>query len=108
MKISLRLAVLACASFFGVALAAPALAVYDPSLTMEQSSYRPGVAITADVFFFSKPANDPTAKITIFSPQGYGANLSAAPGTKIGRVAAIANLLDLGNFPATLVGNVLV
>ena len=108
MKISLRLALLACASFFGFALAAPALAAYDPSLTMEQSSYKPGAAITADVFFFSKPTNDPTAKITIFSPQGYGANLSAAPGTKIGRVAAIANLLDLGNFPATLVGTVLV
>lgn len=108
MKISLRLAVLACASFFGVALAAPALAAYDPSLTMEQSSYRPGAAITADVFFFSKPTNDPTAKITIFSPERYGANLSAAPGTKIGRVAAIANLIDLGNASFPLVGNVLV
>ncbi len=53
MKSSLRLAVLTCASFVGFALAAPALAAYTPSLTMEQSSYKPGAAITADVFIFA-------------------------------------------------------
>ncbi len=108
MKISLRLAVLACASFLGVALAAPALAAYKASLTIEQSSYRPGAAITADVLIATGDTDDPTAKLTIFSPAGYGANLSAAPGTKIGRVVAIANLIDLGNAPFPLVGNVLV
>ena len=95
MKSSLRLAVLTCASFVGFALAAPALAAYTPSLTMEQSSYKPGAAITADVFISAPQNNDPTAKLTIFAPAGYTAKLTAAPGTKIGRVAARVKLLDL-------------
>jgi len=108
MKSSLRLAVLTCASFVGFALAAPALAAYTPSLTMEQSSYKPGAAITADVFIFAPSTDDPTAKLTIFAPLNYTAKLTAAPGTKIGRVVAIAKLNDLaaGLFP--LAGNVLV
>ena len=108
MKRSFRLALLSCASFIGLAFAGQALAAYDPSLTMEQSSYKPGAHITADVFIFSKPANDPTAKITIFSPKGYSANLSAAPGTKIGRVAALVRLRDVADVPAGLAGNVVV
>jgi hypothetical protein len=108
MKSSLRLALLACASFVGLALAGPALAAYDPSLTMEQSSYRPGARITADVFIFSKAANDPTAKVTIFSPKGYASNLAAAPGTKIGRVAALVRLRDVADVPAGLAGDVVV
>ena len=97
MKISLRLALLACASFLGLALAAPALAAYNPSLTMEQSSYKLGAAITADVFIAIDPNDDPTAKLTIFSPAGYSANLTAAPGTKIGsRGRAREGECDLG------------
>jgi len=108
MKSSLRLAVLTCASFIGLALAAPALAAYTPSLTMEQSSYKPGAAITADVFIFAPQADDPTAKLTIFAPAGYSANLTATPGTKIGRVVAIAKLNDLAGGLFGLAGNVLV
>ena len=108
MKRSLRLALLACASFIGLAFAGSALAAFDPSLTMEQSSYKPGARITADVFIFSKAANDPAAKITIFSPAGYSANLSAAPGTKIGRVAALAKVNDLGGGLFGLAGDVVV
>jgi hypothetical protein len=108
MKSSLRLAVLTCASFVGFALAAPALAAYTPSLTMEQSSYKPGAAITADVFIFAPSTNDPTAKLTIFAPANYTAKLTAAPGTKIGRVVAIAKLNDLAGGLFGLAGNVLV
>ena len=108
MKSSLRLAVLTCASFVGFALAAPALAAYTPSLTMEQSSYKPGAAITADVFISAPQNNDPTAKLTIFAPAGYNAKLTAAPGTKIGRVAARVKLLDLAGGLFDISGNVLV
>jgi hypothetical protein len=108
MKSSLRLAVLTCTSFVGFALAAPALAAYTPSLTMEQSSYKPGAAITADVFIFAPQSNDPTAKLTILAPAGYNATLTAAPGTKIGRVVAIAKLNDLAGGLFGLAGNVLV
>ena len=50
MTSSLRMALLACASFVGLALAGPALAAYNPSLTIEQSSYKLGAPATVDVF----------------------------------------------------------
>ena len=108
MKRSLRLALLLCASFIGLAFAGSALAAYKPSLTMEQSSYKPGARITADVFIFSSKDDDPTAKITIFSPRQYSSSLTAAPGTKIGRVAALAKVNDLAGGLFGLAGDVVV
>jgi hypothetical protein len=108
MKKSLRLALLACASFVGLAFAGPALAAYDPSLTIEQTSYRLGAPTSVDVFIAISEDADPTAKLTIFSPVGYGANLTAAPGTKIGSVLAIVKAKALGGARLPLAGDVLV
>jgi hypothetical protein len=108
MKKSLRLALLVCASFAGLAFAAPALAKYDPSLTIEQSSYKVGAATTADVLVAISDDADPTAQLKIFSPSGYSANLTAAPGTKIGTVFAIVKAKLLGNALLPLAGDVLV
>ena len=108
MKKSLRLALLVCAGFGGLAFAGPALAKYDPSLTIEQSSYRLGAATTVDVFIAISEDADPTAKLTIFSPAGYSANLTAAPGTKIGSVLAIVRAKALGGARLPLAGDVLV
>lgn len=105
---SLRLALVTGACFAGLALAAPALASYSPSLIMEQTSYRLGAAMTADVFLAIPQNDDPTAKMTIFSPVGYTANLTAAPGTKIGAVVAVVKAKALGNAILTLAGDVLV
>jgi hypothetical protein len=108
MKKSFRLALLVCASVAGLAFAGPALAKYDPSLTIEQTSYKLGAATTADVFIAISEDADPTAKLTIFSPAGYSANLSAAPGTKIGAVVAIVKAKALGGARLPLAGDVLV
>jgi hypothetical protein len=108
MKTSLRLALLAGASLIGLAFAGSALAAYRPSLTVEQTSYKPGAAITADMFVVVPQADDATAKITILSPAGYSANLNAAPGTKIGQVVAIVKAKALAGAPLTLTGNVVV
>jgi hypothetical protein len=108
MKKSLRLALLVCASFVGLAFAGPAFAKYDPSLTIEQSSYKLGAATTVDVFIAISEDADPTAKLTIFSPVGYDANLTAAPGTKIGSVVAIVKAKALGGARLPLAGDVLV
>jgi hypothetical protein len=108
MKSSLRLALLACASFIGLALAAPALAAYTPSLTIEQSSYKVGAPTTADVFIFADQNDDPTAKLTIFSPAGYSSVLTQAPGTKIGAVVALVKAKALGGALLPLAGDVLV
>jgi hypothetical protein len=105
MKKSFRLALLVCASFVGLAFAGPALASYTPSLTIEQSSYKLGAPFTADIFIAASQRDDPSAKLTIFSPAGYGVNLSKAPGTKVGD--AIAVLLIAG-VPVPARGNVVV
>jgi len=108
MKKSFRLVLLACAGFAGLALAAPALASYKPSLTVEQSSYKPGARITADLLVLAPRNDDPTAKITIFSPAGYSSNLNAAPGTKIGHFVAVVRARDLGNASLPVSGDVVV
>jgi hypothetical protein len=108
MKKSLRLVVLACAGFLGIASAAPALAAYNPSLTIEQSSYKLGAGITADTFIFAPKDDDPTAKLTIVAPAGYGVNLSQPAGTKIGNVVAIVKANALAGALLGLTGDVVV
>ena len=108
MKSSIRLALLVCASFVGLAFAGPALAAYNPSLTIEQTSYKLGAPATADVFIAIGQDDDPTAKLTIFSPAGYSSNLTAAPGMKIGSVVAIVKAKALGGALLPLAGDVLV
>jgi len=108
MKKSLRLALLVCACFAGLAFAGPAFAKYDPFLTIEQTSYKLGAPITADVFIGISQDADPTAQLKIFAPAGYNANLSAAPGTKIGSVLAIVKAKALGGALLPLAGDVVV
>jgi hypothetical protein len=108
MKHSIRLALLVCASFVGLVFAGPALAKYDPSLTIEQTSYKLGAPTSVDVFIAISDDADPTAKLTIFSPVGYRANLGAAPGTKIGSVIAIVKAKALGGARLPLLGDVVV
>jgi hypothetical protein len=108
MRKSFRWALLVGACFAGLAFAAPSFAAYSPSLIIEQSSYKVGAASTVDVFLAMGQNDDPTAKMTIFSPAGYTANLTAAPGTKIGSVVARVKAKALGNALLTLAGDVLV
>lgn len=108
MKHSFRLALLVCASFVGLAFAGPALAAYTPSLTIEQTSYKPGAPFTADLFIAASDTDDPSAKLTIFSPVGYGVNLSKPPGTKVGSAVALAKIGALGGANLPLAGDVVV
>jgi hypothetical protein len=108
MKSSIRLALLVCASFVGLAFAGPALAKYDPSLTIEQTSYKVGAPTSVDVFIASSQDSDATAQMRIFSPAGYSATLTQAPGTKIGTVVAIVKAKALGGALLPLSGDVLV
>jgi hypothetical protein len=99
MKKSLRLALLTGASFVALAFAGQALAAYNPSLTIEQSSYKLGAPFTADLFIAASPTDDPSAKLTVFSPAGYGVNLSKAPGTELGAAAALIQVAGAANIP---------
>jgi hypothetical protein len=108
MKKSFRLALLVGASFVGLAFAGPALAKYEPSLTIEQSSYKLGAPFTADLFIAASQQDDPSAKLTIFAPPGYGVNLNKPQNTKIGSAIAVAQIAALGGAPLPLSGDVVI
>ena len=108
MKSSIRLALLVCASFVGLAFAGPALAKYEPSLTIEQTSYKPGAPFTADLFIAASDTDDPSASLMIFSPVGYAVDLTKAPGTKVGSAVALATIARLGGANLPLAGDVIV
>ena len=108
MKKRLRLLLVVAAGVLGVAFAPSAMAAFTPDLTVQQSSYKVGAGTTAGFVITSDPANDPIAKMTIFSPAGYGNTLSQAPGTTIGKALAYVRAGALGGTILPLAGNVVV
>jgi hypothetical protein len=108
MKKRFRLLLVVAAGLLGVAFAPSAMAAFSPDLTVQQSSYKVGAGTTAGFVITSDPANDPMAKMTIFSPAGYGNSLSQAPGTVIGKALAYVKANALGGTILPLAGNVVV
>jgi len=108
MKKRCRLLLVLAAGLVGVAFAPSALAAFSPDLTVQQSSYKTGAGTTAGFVITSDPANDPMARMTIFSPAGYGNILTQAPGTVIGKALAYVKANALGGTILPLAGNVVV
>jgi len=92
----LRSLLVASAALLGVVFAAPALAAYQPELQVQQSSYKVGAATTAGFLIAISDTDDPTAKMTIFSPAGYSSSLTQAPGSTIGSAIAFVKAGALG------------
>jgi hypothetical protein len=68
-----------------------------PELAVQQGSYKLGAATSPGFVLFSDPQkNDPTAKITIFSPPGYTTNLTQTPGATVGKAYALVNAVIAG------------
>ena len=108
MKKRFRLLLVVGAGLLGVAFAPSAMAAFTPDLTVQQSSYKVGAGTTAGFVITSDPANDPMAKMTIFSPAGYGNSLSQSPGSVIGKALAYVKANALGGTILPLAGNVVV
>jgi hypothetical protein len=132
MKTKRRLFLLVCAGVLGLALGGAALAgsaktslltvhqsragaPLSPSaytglirLAVQQNSYRLGAPADPGFVLFSEPDNDATAKITVFSPAGYTANLTQAPGTTVGQAFALVKAGALGGAILPLAGPVVV
>jgi len=80
-----------------------------PELVVQQKSYKLGAAADPGLLFFSDPStNDPTAKMTIFSPAGYTSALTQAPGTTVGKAYAIVKAHALADALLPLSGPVVV
>jgi hypothetical protein len=104
MKKSIRVALLACAVLSALAFANGALASYTPrlvvtSLTPQGAAGGAAVRIGAVV----ANADDPTARVQIYIPNGYQLAAPAA-GTKLGDVTATAAAADLGGAILPLTG----
>jgi hypothetical protein len=95
MKRFTRVTVLASAAALGLAVMANAAGSYNPSMAIVQGTYKPGGAGQVTVVVAQEPADDPTARIVIYAPQGYKAAFTQAPGTTIGQVVADVQVLDL-------------
>ncbi len=106
MKRFSRLTVLACAAALALAFTAIAAASYTPSMGIFQATYKPGLAGAVTVVVAQEKVDDPTARIVIYAPPGYKANLAQAPGTTIGAVVADVQVLDLSTNTFTLTGAV--
>jgi hypothetical protein len=99
MKKAIRLAALTSAVFASLAFAGSALASFSPKLVVSSAagsgSTRLGVVVSN--------ADDPTAKVSIYIPNGYALGAAAA-GTKLGDVTATASAADLGGAVLPLTG----
>jgi hypothetical protein len=102
----IRLGLVAAGVLVSLAFTGSALASYAPSLTVTSSVNAPGKPTSLLLGHIQSPADDPTAKDTIYAPLGYGVNLSQAPGTKIGDVSARLILRNGGNAEVDVDGRV--
>ena len=100
MKTILRLAVLAFAGIATLAIAGNALATQ--KLSVKQST----TSLTIKVSQAQSDAQP--AGISIYVPNGYSINTSAAPGTKIGSTSGTVISRDAANIPLPLSGDVIV
>jgi len=100
MKTILRLAVLAFAGIATLAIAGNALATQ--KLSVKQST----TSLTIKVSQAQSDAQP--ARISIYVPNGYSINTSAAPGTKIGSTSGTVISRDAANIPLPLSGDVIV
>lgn len=108
MRISLRLALLGCASFAALAFAGSAWAIYTPRLFATTLTTTPGKPTTMALVHAQAVFDDPTAKDTIYVPLGYQLNLSQAAGMTIGSVSALVILRDGGDAQVEVKGTVTV
>ena len=71
MKRFTRLTVLASAAALALVVVASAAASYTPSMGIFQATYKPTGAVTVLISVAQERADDPTARIVIYAPQGY-------------------------------------
>jgi hypothetical protein len=108
MRKTTRLAVLACASLFALAVSAQAMAAYTPRLEIKQSTHRETATPSVTITLTQPDADDATAKFTIYSSVGYTASLGQTAGTRIGTVSATVIATALGDAKLNLTGPVVV
>ena len=88
MRRAVRVAVLAITGVLALAFAGNALAAYQPRVIVFHQFPRLSDGGGTALFFSTDRADEATAKLTIYAPSSYQANISQAPGTQIGSAEA--------------------
>jgi hypothetical protein len=96
---------LAAAPLAALALATVALAKNTASVAVSHGSMSTSATTSTTIHVSIPQATDPIARVAIYAPAGYTANLSAAAGTNIGSVDATGFARDTG-LTLPLTGNV--
>jgi len=89
MKKGVWAALVACVATAALLYAGSALAAYTPHITITHSAYKVSSGGTTDVTVRFAQTDDPTAKATIYVPQGYVGTLGVAAGTQLGTVQTL-------------------
>jgi hypothetical protein len=100
-----RLLVLACAALAASAFSSSALAAYSPSMVVAGSNHATGGGGPVTFNISQAEADDFTAALTLYSPLGYDASLTATSG-QIGTASAVVKLHAFGGARVPVTGTV--
>lgn len=95
MTARLQIALSALVAVAALAITGTALAAYTPRLVVTGSSQAAGGGGGAKIKFTVPQTDDPTARATIYVPQGYAVRTTGTAGTQIGTAAATVFSVDL-------------
>jgi hypothetical protein len=102
----IRVALVGAVSVFALAFAGSALAAFSPKITVTNATQAAGSGGGVTIAVQVNQTDDPTAKVSIYVPNGYQLNVPN-PGTKLGDVTATAQAADLGGAVLPLTGDLL-
>jgi len=106
MRNGIRAALVAAAAAGTLAFAGSAFAANTATVAVWHSPLTLGASSSTTIHISVPKSTDPIARVAIYVPSGYGATLSAAPGTSIGTVSATAFSYDT-NLTLPLSGSVI-
>jgi len=104
----LRFTMLALVATVVLAGASNAMAAYKPTFVARSDSQQIGGGGAFTFRVSVAREDDPTAKVTLYIPQGYGGLFNQAPGANLGPVSAQVVAKALGGALLPLTGNVIV
>jgi hypothetical protein len=100
-----RMLVVACAAVAATAFTSTALAAYSPSMVVAGSNHATGGGGPVTFNISQAEADDFTAVLTLYSPLGYDASLTATSG-QIGTASAVVKLHAFGGARVPVTGTV--
>jgi len=107
MKRLTRAMLLAVIALGALAVAAPAFAAFTAKMSVAHGTMGLGATTATQIHIVLPQTNDPAARVAIYAPTGYTANLTQAAGTTIGTTTASAFSRDT-NLTLPLSGSVTV